>query len=180
MSTGQRKFARKFRMKRLTLFFSGNVWNKSFKENFYSTFARRTWQESKMKQSLRPLDCWDCGFESRWGHGCLLCVLCRLRPLWRADHSFGGFIPVVCVCVYLRACVCVRFCDLTTSTMRSPRPVAPQTRKGRKYTTLELWHLFEGVFTMFKKLWFNDLYRAILQFLTVVFFPHLYAPFQNI
>jgi hypothetical protein len=20
---------------------------------------------------LRPLACWDCGFESRWGHGCL-------------------------------------------------------------------------------------------------------------
>ena len=23
---------------------------------------------------LRPLDCWDCGFESRRGHGCLSVV----------------------------------------------------------------------------------------------------------
>jgi len=26
--------------------------------------------------SLRPFACWDCGFESRQGHGCLLWILC--------------------------------------------------------------------------------------------------------
>jgi hypothetical protein len=32
------------------------------------------------------------------------CVLCRLRPLGRADHSFRGVLPsVVCLCL----CVCV-------------------------------------------------------------------------
>jgi len=28
---------------------------------------------------LRPLACWNCGFESRWGHGCQLWVLCVVR-----------------------------------------------------------------------------------------------------
>jgi hypothetical protein len=108
----------------------------------------------------------------------LLCLLCRLRPQRRADNSFRGFISVVFLCVCAHACV--RFCDLKTSTMRRRKPVAPQTKRGRKCTTYELWHLFEGVFTIFKKLWLNDLYRAIFQCLTVVFFPHLYAPFQSI
>jgi len=27
---------------------------------------------------LRPLDCWDCRFESRWGHGCLSYLLCAV------------------------------------------------------------------------------------------------------
>ena len=51
---------------------------------------------------LWPLDYCDCGFESRWGHGCSsLCLLCECeqRPLRRADHSFRGVLPVVCVCV---------------------------------------------------------------------------------
>jgi len=32
---------------------------------------------------LQPLDCWGRGFIS-----CVFCVLCSLRPLRRADHSF--------------------------------------------------------------------------------------------
>jgi len=28
---------------------------------------------------LQPLACWDCGFESHRGHGCLLWVLCVVR-----------------------------------------------------------------------------------------------------
>jgi len=28
---------------------------------------------------LRPITCWDCGFESRRGHGCLLWVVCIVR-----------------------------------------------------------------------------------------------------
>jgi len=35
---------------------------------------------------------------------CLLCLLCRYRPFRRADHSFRGVIPRVCVCVCLIAC----------------------------------------------------------------------------
>jgi hypothetical protein len=54
------------------------------------------------------LVCWGRGFESRSVHGCLsvvsICcvVLCRWRPLRRADHSSRGVLPCVGVCV----CVC--------------------------------------------------------------------------
>ena len=45
---------------------------------------------------------------------CVCCVLCRQRPLRRAEHSFRGVLPGVCVCV----CVC----DLETSRVRRSRP----------------------------------------------------------
>jgi len=35
---------------------------------------------------------------------CVCCVLCRYRPLQRADHSFIEVLPGVCVCVCV---VCV-------------------------------------------------------------------------
>ena len=38
---------------------------------------------------------------------CVCCVFCGQRPLRRADHSFGGVLPGVCVCVCLCVCVCV-------------------------------------------------------------------------
>ena len=46
-------------------------------------------------KGLRPRICWDCGFESRRGHGCLLSVLCfvRQRSLRWADHSPRGLLP---------------------------------------------------------------------------------------
>ena len=37
---------------------------------------------------------------------CVCCMLSRYRPLRRADHSFRGVLPGVCVCV----CVCVSKC----------------------------------------------------------------------
>jgi hypothetical protein len=50
---------------------------------------------------LRPSACWDHGFESHRGHGCLsilsVCVV-RQRSLRRADPSSGGVLPTV-VCV---------------------------------------------------------------------------------
>ena len=49
-----------------------------------------------------------------------------------------------CVCVCLRVWVCVRFCVLKKSTMRRRKLIAPQTKKDRKCTTYELWHLFGG------------------------------------
>ena len=45
---------------------------------------------------LLSLNCWECGFEYRWGHGCSSLVLCRYRPLRRSDHSSRGVLP----CVY--------------------------------------------------------------------------------
>ena len=67
---------------------------------------------------LRPLDCWDCGFESRRGHGCssVESVLCRVGR-GRCDelitHSEES----------CRVCVCLTVCDLETWTLRQPRSV---------------------------------------------------------
>ena len=46
---------------------------------------------------LRPLACWNCGFESRWGHRYLSLanVLCGQRSLRRADPSSRGVLPNV-------------------------------------------------------------------------------------
>ena len=38
---------------------------------------------------LRPFDCWDCGFESRRGHGCLS----FLSVVRRDNHSSKGVVP---------------------------------------------------------------------------------------
>jgi hypothetical protein len=38
------------------------------------------------------------------------CVLCRSHSLRRADHSFRGIPPGVCVCVCVCLCVCVSVC----------------------------------------------------------------------
>jgi hypothetical protein len=78
---------------------------------FYSwvrVISRSRWLRG-LNLWLRPLACWDCGFESRRGHGCLslVGVLCCQRFLRRADHSSREVLPSVCVCV----CVCVIECD---------------------------------------------------------------------
>jgi len=44
---------------------------------------------------MQPLDCWDCGLESRSGHGCPCFMFCLL---------------------------CVSVCDLETSKMSFPKP----------------------------------------------------------
>jgi len=59
---------------------------------------------------LRPLSCWDCGFETRRKRGCLSLVnvvCCQLR---RTDHSSGSS-PTECG---------VSECDREASTMRRP------------------------------------------------------------
>jgi len=64
---------------------------------------------------LHPLDCWDCGFESRW------------------EHRYSSLVfAVICVCSVLRGGLitrledsyrlCLIMCDLKTSTMRRPGP----------------------------------------------------------
>jgi hypothetical protein len=59
---------------------------------------------------LRPLACWDCGFQSRQGHGCLCLVfvvccvgsgLCDV-PISSSEESY-------------RICVCLIVCVLETS-----------------------------------------------------------------
>jgi hypothetical protein len=53
---------------------------------------------------LFALDCWNRGFESRWGHGCssLVLVVCYVVGglCDGADHSSRGFLPAVCACVW--------------------------------------------------------------------------------
>jgi hypothetical protein len=52
---------------------------------------------------LRPLDFWDCGFESRRGHGCLYLVsVIRYISLSRGDHLSRGVLQSV---VYLSVTV---------------------------------------------------------------------------
>jgi hypothetical protein len=50
---------------------------------------------------MRSLDCWDCGFESRWRHRCLSLVrvvYCLVRSVRRSDHSSRGvLLTVVCL-----------------------------------------------------------------------------------
>ena len=50
---------------------------------------------------LRPLACWDCGFEYRRRHGCLsvVCIVCcQVESLRRVDHSSRGVLPTVVRC----------------------------------------------------------------------------------
>jgi hypothetical protein len=66
-------------------------------------------------RSLRPIDCWDRGFESRWGHLLLLCSLCvlylaALATSWSVIYRSHT------------ASVCVILCDLETSTVRRSMP----------------------------------------------------------
>ena len=44
---------------------------------------------------LRPLACWDCGFESCRGHGCLSVVSVVCCFLRRADYSSRGIVQIV-------------------------------------------------------------------------------------
>jgi len=60
---------------------------------------------------MRPLSCWDCGFESRRGHRCLSLCECYLfsgiglcdGPILRRRESYRvcRYVCVVCVCVCL-------------------------------------------------------------------------------
>jgi len=53
---------------------------------------------------LRPLGCWDFGFQSRAVMFiCSVCRVARQQPLRRAGHSFRGVLAGVCVFV----CACV-------------------------------------------------------------------------
>jgi hypothetical protein len=75
--------------------------------------------------SLRSLDCWDRGFESRWEHGCssvvfavcyVGCGLCDeliTHSGWSYRECVCVFVSVwvcVCDCVCVRVCVCMWVC----------------------------------------------------------------------
>ena len=69
----------------------------------FTNICRSQWPRGI--KPLRPLACWDCGFESHRGHGCLSVesVLCCQRSLRRIDHSSRGVLPNVARrCVWSR------------------------------------------------------------------------------
>jgi hypothetical protein len=84
--------------------------------------------------SKQSLDCWNCGFESLWGHGytCIVFVVSTLGSgcdglIGRSEESYR---LRVCVCVCVRACVWSR-------NLRTERPTAElgccDTEKGKMY-----------------------------------------------
>jgi hypothetical protein len=92
---------------------------------------------------LRLLDCWG-GFESRWVHGCdvyCTCVLCRQRPLWRADHSSGGVLIGVCVCVYVLVRVRVWYINLNIEASRRPDFGSCTAEKNKIWNLLKYWRI---------------------------------------
>ena len=100
---------------------------------------------------LQSLACCDCAFETRRGVRCpsLVSVVCCQSSLRRADHSYRGVQPSVCLCV----CVIER--DLKTSTMRmlmSTRTVQPLKKTylriyapGTKYITLRVGPVAQSI-----------------------------------
>jgi hypothetical protein len=60
-----------------------------------------------LRVGLWLFTCWDWGFESCWGHGCLslvgvVCVV-RYRSLCWANHLYKGvLLSVVCLCMIVK------------------------------------------------------------------------------
>jgi hypothetical protein len=95
----------------------------------FSAYLMLLYQLHSLKQWLRGLRrgsaaarFWDCGFESRRGHGCLsvVCVMCCQVEVSATGRSLVQRNPAGCMCVCV--CVCLIVCDLETSTTRWPRP----------------------------------------------------------
>jgi hypothetical protein len=74
---------------------------------------------------LRPLACWDCGFESPLGHGCLslVIVVCCQVELSASDWSFIQRSPTECG---------VSECNHEASIMRRPWPTRGYCTMGGK------------------------------------------------
>jgi hypothetical protein len=74
---------------------------------------------------LRPFACWDCGFEYRWGHGCLSLVsaLCCQVKVSALDQSLVQRSPTECG---------VSECDREASVMRMPWPTRGCGALGRE------------------------------------------------
>jgi hypothetical protein len=68
---------------------------------------------------MKPLGSWYCGFESRWGHGCVWCVfvVCCV-----GSGLCGELIPQLEESYHVCVSVCLTVCDLETSKIRRARP----------------------------------------------------------
>jgi hypothetical protein len=97
-----------------------------------------------LRRRRKPLDCCDCGFESRWVHGCsyVVFVVCCVGSgicdelITRSEESYLVCV-CVCVCVCARACLIV--CDLGTSTIRWSKPDLGSCEQRRKSVRLRRW-----------------------------------------
>ena len=83
---------------------------------------------SKWASGLRPLACWDCGFESHRGHGYLSGVCCVLSGRGLCDELITRWAES-----YRLWCVVV--CDLETSWMGRPWPTGGAVTPKTKYLT---------------------------------------------
>jgi hypothetical protein len=74
---------------------------------------------------LRPLACWDCGFESRLGHGCLsvVSVVCCQVEVSATGRSLVQRSLTECG---------VSECDREASIMRRPWPIRGCRANGKK------------------------------------------------
>ena len=80
---------------------------------------------------LRPLACWNCGFESRRGHGCLslVSVVCCQVEVYASGWSLIQRSPTECD---------VSECDRKASTMSRPWPTRGCCAIGEKKLTVSL------------------------------------------
>ena len=69
----------------------------------FKLHSRQSWWSRGLGVGLRQLDCWQCEFESCRLYGCFSCECCVLRE---ADHSSGGILPNVCVCMSINVIRC--------------------------------------------------------------------------
>jgi hypothetical protein len=74
---------------------------------------------------MRPLACWDPGFESHWGHGCLSVVSCVLSGRGLCDELVTR--PEESYRLW-----CVVVCDLETSRNRRTWPALVRKEKRKK------------------------------------------------
>ena len=58
-----------------------------YHQSTFSVSSLSPWRRTLWLCGLRLLACWDCGFESRWGHECSCLFFCMCRLI---THSEGG------------------------------------------------------------------------------------------
>ena len=83
------------------------------------------------------LACWNCGFESRWSHGCLslVSVVCCQRSLRGADPSPEESYRLWYIIV----------CDLQTSNTRRPWPALGCCARNKMHCPYVASNIWKGV-----------------------------------
>jgi len=113
--------------------------------------CRSQWLRGLRRRSgCAPLACWDCGFESRRGHGCvsLVSVGCCQVDVTATSRSLFQRSPAECG---------VSVCDFEISTIRRPRPCKCCWAKKRTlhvplfYVSL-IWKLLLQIVSQFNSL----------------------------